>query len=586
MTSSRRTLALAAMLGVALAGAARAQRPVDPAALEHWRSLRFGMFVHWGPVALTGREIGWSRGAPTPIDEYDRLHERFDPVEFDADAWVAAARDAGMRYVVLTTKHHDGFCMWPSAQTDFDIASTPFGRDVVGELASACRRGGLEFGTYYSVPDWHHPDYPKGSPHGRTDKPGARPERYADYLRAQVRELVVGYGPLLTMWFDMPREFGPDDGIPVVDMLRELQPDIVVNNRAYTGEGRTGAFPGQRAVGDYDTPEQRVGTFQRDRAWETCMTLCRQWSWKPDDTMKSLDECVGVLVRTIGGDGNLLLNVGPLPDGRIEPRQVERLRELGTWVARHAAGIYGTRGGPFLPGRYGATTCAGPRVFVFVLDPTTAQLRLPALPARVLGAADVDGGSVDFEVGDDSLRIALPDACRTPPGSYVVLTLDTDAFGLTPVPVPAEPSGSLAFGCAARASNTFQGLEQFGPQRAFDDDPDTRWATDAGTSAAWLAVDLGAPRRVARVVVDEAEPYVRIRRFELEVSDDGAAWRAVHRGDGVGPALVIELEPVVARQVRLRVLEASDGPTIRELQVFGVPPTGTSAAPEAPSGRR
>jgi alpha-L-fucosidase len=541
---------------------------VDPAALAHWRSLRFGMFVHWGPVSLTGHEIGWSRGAQTPVDEYDRLYERFDPVEFDADAWVATAKAAGMKYVVLTTKHHDGFCLWPSEETDYDIAATPFERDVVGELEAACRRGGIEFGTYYSVPDWYHPDYPKGSPAGKTDKPDPQPARYAAYLRAQVTELVTRYGPLVTMWFDMPREFGPEQGVPVVDLLRQLQPDIVINNRAYAATGRTGQFGHQQVVGDYDTPEQRVGGFQRDRAWETCMTICRQWSWKPDDRLKSIDECVNVLVQTIGGDGNLLLNVGPMPDGRIEPRQAERLAELGRWVAQNAAGIYDTRGGPFMPGRYGASTCRGEQVFVFVTRwPEDGPLRLPSLGADVLGATTADDVGVAVAQDDDGIAIDLPPARRAPSATMVALRLDRDAFGIAPVRVPAAPSGSVAFGRPAAASNTFRGQPEYGPDHAFDDDPDTRWATDSGTGEAWLEVDLGAPTTIGRIEIDEPEEFARVRRFELQTGE-GGNWTTFHRGTTLGPHWTHTFSLPPARRLRLLILEATDGPTLREVQVF------------------
>jgi alpha-L-fucosidase len=289
----------------------------DPAAMKRWQDLRFGMFIHWGPVSLTGYEIGWSRGNQTPVEEYDALYKQFNPMKFDADEWVAVAKAAGMRYVVLTTKHHDGFCLWDTKQTDYNITRSPFGRDVTRELAEACRRAGIAFGTYHSVCDWRHPDFPLASPGGNVKREESNIVAYRRYLRAQVRELIQNYGPLITMWFDMPQEFDSAEGSENVRLCRTLQPDILVNNRAGGG------------CGDYATPEQRVGSFDLERPWETCMTICRQWSWKPDDKMKTLAECLHVLIRTAGGDGNLLFNVGPMPTGEIEPRQVERLREMG-----------------------------------------------------------------------------------------------------------------------------------------------------------------------------------------------------------------------------------------------------------------
>ena len=185
--------------------------------------MKFGMFIHWGPVSLKGTEIGWSRGAPIPIEEYDNLYKRFNPVKFDADQWVEIAKDAGMKYMVLTTKHHDGFCLFDTKQTDYNIMHSPFGRDVVKELAAACRKQGMAFGTYYSVADWHHPDFPHGSPGGKSLKPNPNLDRYEQYLRKQVEELIRNYGPLLTMWFDVPQDFDAVRGA-AAQRVRPLAP--------------------------------------------------------------------------------------------------------------------------------------------------------------------------------------------------------------------------------------------------------------------------------------------------------------------------------------------------------------------------
>ena len=214
----------------------------DLSPIADWRSLRFGMFIHWGPVSLTGQEIGWSRGKQTSIEEYDQLYKRFDPVQFDADEWVRVAKAAGMKYIVLTTKHHDGFCLWDTRQTDYNIMNSPFGRDVVKELAAACKKQGIEFGAYYSVCDWHHPDFPRTSPGGKVARKEYNLDRYTEYLKAQVAELLTNYGPLVTLWFDVPQEFDAQRGQKVIDMCRSIQPGIVINNR--TG-----------AEGDYNTPE-------------------------------------------------------------------------------------------------------------------------------------------------------------------------------------------------------------------------------------------------------------------------------------------------------------------------------------------
>jgi len=443
------SLPLAVLILSALAGqpcppaAAQAATPPPKAltdALTRWQDMRFGLFVHWGPVSLTGREIGWSRGAPTPVDEYDRLYERFNPASFDADEWVRVAKAAGMKYLVFTTKHHDGFSMWNTRESPYSIMRSPFRRDVVRELADACRRGGLMFGAYYSILDWHHPDYPLGSPAGKTKKPAADMDRYAAFLKSQVSELVRGYGPLGVLWFDGEWEQPWTDarGSDLYAFLRRLQPSLIINNRvAKARKGMEGTSAPQQFSGDYDTPEQRIGGFNMDRPWETCMTICQQWAWKPDDRMKSFDESIRTLVATAGGNGNLLFNVGPMPDGRIEPRQVARLAEMGAWLARNGEAIYGTRGGPFMPGAWGASTRRGNLIYVHAFAWNGDTLRLPALPARVVSAQRLAGGPVEMAQDVSGITLRVPQAQQDPVDTLLVLEVDRPAMELVPVPGPS-----------------------------------------------------------------------------------------------------------------------------------------------------
>ena len=528
----------------------------DAEALRQWRAMRFGMFIHWGPVSLTGHEIGWSRGRETPIAVYDQLYKAFNPTLFRADEWVRVAKAAGMKYLIVTSKHHDGFCLWPSAFTDYDIGETPFARDVLEELSEACQKQGIRFGIYYSVCDWHHPDFPRGSPGGKTRKPHPDLERYNVYLRNQVTELLRNYGPLVTLWFDVPQEITKAQAETTMALVRGLQPDILINNRIGGG-----------LRGDYDTPEQRVGGFNRARPWETCMTLCRQWAWKPNDSMKSLRQCVQTLLRTVGGDGNLLFNVGPMPDGRIEARQVTRLEEIGRWLRPHAARVYGTRGGPFKPGRWGASTCKGNTISLFVMNwPAKGPLLLPPVAAKILGASLPKGGT--FTQTGEGIVIKVPETERDPIATVIDLKVEGEAEAIEPVAVPWT-SDSLAFGKAATASNVFRGMtSKYGPAKAFDDDPTTRWATDAGTSACWLDVDLGAIRTIGKVLVDE-HGWNRVRRFRLRIkAGRNDAWKTVLEGKRFGEEYRQRFPPVAARFVRLDILEASEGPTLWEFQLF------------------
>jgi alpha-L-fucosidase len=428
----------AARCGPALAWPA-AGATVDvppPPDLGWWREARFGMFVHWGPVTLRGTEIGWSRGEQVPVAEYDALYRRFDPQRFDARAWARLARDAGMRYLVLTTKHHDGFCLWDSALTDYDVMSTPFARDVTRELAAACRAEGLVFGAYHSICDWHHPDYPLGSPGGKTRKPAPDMDRYVGYLKGQLAELLQRYGPLGLLWFDGEWEepWTEQRGRDLYRYCRGLQPGVIINNRVAKGrQDMAGTTAAGAFAGDYDTPEQRVGRFQPNRPWESCITIATQWAWKPDDPVKPLAECVRTLVTCAGGDGNLLLNVGPTASGEIEPQQADRLRALGRWLSANGESVYGTRGGPFEPASWGVSTQRGAFVYLHVLEwPGAAGLVLPPLDASVKSARLLAGGDVAFAVSAGGLRLRLAPGQRQPLDTVVRLELERPAGPAAP----------------------------------------------------------------------------------------------------------------------------------------------------------
>ncbi len=514
-----------------------------------WQQARFGMFIHWGSVSLKGTEIGWSRGGERrgtggtgeiPAEEYDNLYKQFNPVRFNAQEWVALAQDAGMKYLVFTSRHHDGFSMFDSALTDYKITKSPFGRDVARELANACHQANLRLGFYYSPPDWHHPDY-------RTENHA----RFLEYFHGQVRELCSNYGRLDILWFDGLGGTAKDwDSDKLFPMIRSLQPMIIINNRA--------GLPA-----DHDTPEQEIGKFQNTRPWESCITICNQWAWKPDDTTKSLKQCLETLIRCAGGDGNLLFNVGPMPDGRIEPRQADRLREMGSWLRQYGKSIYGTRGGPYKPGQWGAATYQANRVYLHILKWNDKTLSLPPLPCRVTDSSLMTGGKLTFKQTDEAIEIAVDPKDRQDIDTIVVLELDKPANTITPINIR---SSSLASGKKAAASNVHRKDTNYGADKAFDDDDATRWATDGGTHQAWLQVDLGKPLAFNRVMINEAIES-RIQKFQLERLD-GDIWKPFFEGKTVGEKGEFKFETVTAQQVRLNILEATEGPTIWEFQIL------------------
>jgi len=516
--------------------------------MQAWREMKFGLFIHWGPVSLKGTEIGWSRGAERrgqggkgeiPVEEYDNLYRKFNPVKFNADEWVQVAKDTGMKYLVFTSKHHDGFSMFDSRHTDYKITNSPFKRDVVKELADACHKAGVKLGFYYSPVDWYHPDY-------RTENHS----RYIEFMHGQIRELCTNYGRLDIMWFDGLGGSAKDwDSENMFKMIRELQPHIIINNRA--------GLPA-----DHDTPEQRIGKFQHDRAWETCMTICRQWAWKPDDEMKSFKQCIQTLVSTVGGDGNLLFNVGPMPDGRIEPRQVDRLREMGVWLKKYGKSIYSTRGGPFKTGPWGASTYKGNNIYIHVYSWADNTITLPPISKKIIASSVLTGGNAKVKQIGEAIEISLPKAYQQEIDTIIKLQLDGPASEIAPL---GMLSSSLAYGKKARASNIFQNSSAYGPDKAVDDDPASRWATDSGTKQAWLEVDLGKSMTFNRAMI--SEEFDRVQKFELQYKD-GQQWRTFTKGMKIGNKLELKFSSITARHVRLNILNATEGPTIWEFQLF------------------
>ncbi|MFN0058626.1 MAG: alpha-L-fucosidase [Planctomycetota bacterium] len=337
--------------------------------LDWWREARFGLFIHWGLYAVPAGEWGTDQhhgewiytSAKIPLERYEGFREQFNPVKFDADAWVQIAKDAGMKYIVITSKHHDGFCLFDSAHTDYDIASTPFKRDILKELADACHRAGLRICWYHSIMDWHHPDYLPRRDWEERPATGADFGRYVQYLRAQVEELITKYGDIGVLWFDGEWEstWTHELGQALYDLCRKLAPNIIVNNRVDVGRGgMAGMTTDARFAGDFGTPEQEIpATGVAGVDWETCMTMNEHWGYnKHDDDWKSTEDLIHKLVDIASKGGNFLLNVGPTAEGVFPEPCLERLKGMGEWLRENGEAIYGTSASPFAKLDWGRCT--------------------------------------------------------------------------------------------------------------------------------------------------------------------------------------------------------------------------------------
>jgi alpha-L-fucosidase len=411
-----------------------------------YRNAKFGMFIHWGPYSLASVEASWPIMRPTPggITEaaYRALPARFNPTGFDPNAWIDLARSAGQQYMVLTTKHHDGFCMFDSSYTDYKITNTPYGKDIVKQLAAACAARDMRLGFYYSPPDMHHPGFRDTSKPASTNWHG-EPERpewpsYLQYMQLQLTELLTSYGPAALIWFDGLGHQEKYDGERFLKLIRSLQPATLVNDRiGVPGDYVTpeqfipSAIPTRQA--HFDAVDQNVNKELKPgiprpedfQLWETCMTINNTWAYNMHDRdFKSAQVLIRSLVEVASRGGNFLLNVGPQPDGIIQPEFQERLGSIGDWLAVNGDSIYGTNYGPVQGVNAIRTTSKRNVVFVHVFDWPSAPLDVAGLNAKVISAHLLaTGQAVKFKQSETGLQIELP--AQAPDANVSVIALRT-----------------------------------------------------------------------------------------------------------------------------------------------------------------
>ena len=411
--------------------------------MEWWRDARFGLFIHWGLYSIPAGEwegktnyAEWIRNqAQIPVDEYDKFVSQFNPVKFDADKWAHMAKEAGMKYIVITSKHHDGFCLFDSKYTDFDVMSTPFNRDILKELSEACKKEGIKLCFYYSIMDWHHPDYlPRREWEVNRSVKGADFDRYVKYMKNELKELLTNYGDIGVLWFDGEWENTWNDkrGLDLYNYVRSLQPDIIINNRVGASRsGMEGFTEGNGFAGDFGTPEQQIpATGLPGIDWESCMTMNDHWGYnKNDKNFKSSKEILRMLADIASKGGNYLLNIGPTSEGVFPPESIERLHDIGQWMKVNSESIYETSASPFRNLSWGRCTQkdinGNTRLFLHVFDwPENGKLIVPGIYNNPIGAfllSDINKSPLDFERKEDALVITVPAAAPDSINSVVVL---------------------------------------------------------------------------------------------------------------------------------------------------------------------
>ena len=392
-----------------------------------FRDARFGMFIHWGLYAIPGGE--WKgknypgagewlmNTAQIPKADYMPLINSFNPVKYDPKEWVRIAKNAGMKYIVITSKHHEGFALWPSKHGDFDIENTPYRKDLLKPLAEACKEAGIKLCFYHSILDWTHPDYLPKRGWDRGGEAQASFPKYVEHMKGQLKELLTNYGDIGIVWFDGEWEssWTHEQGKDLYQYVRKLQPNTIVNNRVDKGRaGMQGMTQGAHFAGDYGTPEQEIpGNGLPGIDWESCMTMNGSWGFhQHDHNWKSVETLIKNLIDCASKGGNYLLNVGPTAEGEIPAASVERLAGVGTWMRRNSEAIYGTTAGPFSrPTTWGRVTQKPGRMFLHLFDATPRTLELRGLKANVQSIRLLENRTktISFTNGDRGLQVQIPD---------------------------------------------------------------------------------------------------------------------------------------------------------------------------------
>ena len=427
IANRKRAVSRAAVFLLAVATRVTLQgQPVEPATAERaaarawFQDAKFGMFIHWGVYSLLGQGEWVMQNRSIPVSSYEWLASTLDPVKFNAHDWVSLAKSAGVRYITITSRHHDGFSMFATRVTRYNIVDwTPFNRDPLKELADECHAQGIKLFFYYSQLDWHNPDY---WPRGRTGHDTGRPEtgdwnRYVDFMNAQLTELLTNYGSIGGIWFDgMWDKPDADWQLPrTYALIHRLQPAaLIVPNH------HQAPLPGEDVqTFEQDLPGANTAGFNTRQIGslplETSLTMNDSWGFNiTDSKFKSTRELIGYLVRAAGAGANLLLNIGPRPDGTIQPQAIERLRAIGDWLSVYGRSIYQTRGGPIPPREWGVTTQRGDTVFVHVLNWPDRILGVPAFGRRVVRATMLsDGARVDVSQTSSGVTLTMPATAAT-----------------------------------------------------------------------------------------------------------------------------------------------------------------------------
>ncbi|WP_321281766.1 alpha-L-fucosidase [Marinifilum fragile] len=540
--------------------------------VKWFKDAKFGVFMHWGPYSLAKVPASWGRfgdrpGAGkkakngVPKEEYDNLYKSFNPKEFDADKWIKMVKDAGAKYFIFTTKHHDGFCMFDAKNTDYKFTNTPFKRDIAKELADACHKYGVKLFWYYSQPDWHHPDC-------LTENN----VKYRAYMFEHLKQLLSDYGKVDGLFFDgLGTKYYHWDTPKMLKMIRTLQPGIIVNRRWGAG------MPGFPISGDYDNPEQEFGAFEVDRPWEMCCTISEAWSWTGGERFKTYRTNQRILIRAVCSGGNLALNTGPSPEGFINPPEEQIYSQIGDWMNKYGESIYHTKGGPYKPGAWGGATCRGNTVYLHILTDFgkngSQEITLPTLPAKIKSASLLTGGEIELDNSKNVLSIRFK-GVQNKLDHIVKLELDTNAEAINPIETVCSNSEIMNIRGIASSSVSLNKSPDalFGKGKSvFAEGKKHKiwWSPENKDKSPWLTAEFERAEDLDYLMLAEQIRNCSVRQFVIEYLTNGK-WKTLYEGEQIGMDFSLKFSEIKTKSIRMKILKTNKGrvPSIGVFRVF------------------
>lgn len=513
--------------------------------MQWFKDAKFGIFVHWGPALLETNVLSWGRygerpgaGRPAkngvPKEVYDNLYKKFNPVNFDADRWMKQVKSWGAEYIIFTAKHHDGFCFFDAKNTDYDIMSTPYGRDIARQLADAAHENNVKLFWYYSQPDWTHPDNLREKHY----------ENYLPYMKEHLETLFTDYGKIDGIFWDhLATKYWQWDSYHIYKKMKEWQPGIISNARNGFG------WP-LRDRGDYDTPEQSLGPIDHHRYWEACLTMTDKWLYSPKGPIKTFESVLGMLVQVAGNGGNLLLNLGPDGKGEFVEEEVEEVQKIGEWIEKYGYTLKNTRRGIYMGGDYGATTQQEETLYLHFLeqlsDDAEAVFELPELPMKIKAVDGVTEGFKNYEVENGHLKLIFDKSdYQNNLDNIIKLELAKD---------PAEFERIETWKAIPVAASEFE----VSASSSARDNPEVLYQTDGNVFSEgihlkkwWspakndknptLTLEFNQPKEIKTVLLSEHIRTHSVRDFDIEIKDQSGDWKRIFKGGVIGEGLRIKL---------------------------------------------